>query len=132
MRRRICVLMAGLLWCGSMALVTLRAEPQSSMRLVPRFLEGEQLFEHETFGGNGRTAVESDEPVSPGCAAWNTFQTVLVSEFNAAGNPAMDLVFRNQEHDFDPATNRDGTPDDMIEVSSPDPGRALISGRATT
>ena len=58
------------------------------------------------------------------------FQTVLVSEFNAAGNPVMDFVFRNQQHDLDPATNRDGTPDGIIEVSSPDPGRALVTGRA--
>ena len=58
------------------------------------------------------------------------FQSVLVSEFNEAGNPVMDFVFRNQEHDLDPATNQDGTPDGIIEVSSPDPGRALITGRA--
>jgi len=58
------------------------------------------------------------------------FQTVLVSEFNAAGSPVMDFIFRNQQYDLDPATNRDGTPDGVIEVSSPDPGRALISGRA--
>jgi cytochrome c peroxidase len=58
------------------------------------------------------------------------FQTVLVSEFNAAGNPVMDFVFRNQAHDLDPATNQDGNPDGIITVSSPDPGRALITGRA--
>jgi cytochrome c peroxidase len=58
------------------------------------------------------------------------FQSVLVSEFNAAGNPVMDFVFRNQHHDADPATNQDGTADGIIEVSSPDPGRALITGRA--
>jgi hypothetical protein len=58
------------------------------------------------------------------------FQSVLVSEFNAAGNPLMDFVFRNQTHDLDPATNQDGVPDGNIEVSSPDPGRALITGRA--
>ena len=53
------------------------------------------------------------------------FQTVLVSEFNAAGNPTIDFVFSNQEHD-----SFDGNPDGIIHVSSPDPGRALISGRA--
>ena len=58
------------------------------------------------------------------------FQSVLVSEFNDAGNPVIDFVFRNQEHDLDPATNQDGNPDGIIEVSSPDPGRALITGRA--
>jgi cytochrome c peroxidase len=58
------------------------------------------------------------------------FQTVLVSEFNAAGNPVMEFVFRNQPRDLDPATNADGVADGLVEVSSPDPGRALISGRA--
>jgi cytochrome c peroxidase len=58
------------------------------------------------------------------------FQTVLVSEFNTAGNPVMDFVFRNQPLDLDPATNQDGIPDGNIDVSSPDPGRALITGRA--
>jgi cytochrome c peroxidase len=58
------------------------------------------------------------------------FQSVLVSEFNAAGNPVTTFVFRNQEHDLDPATNQDGTADGIIEVSSPDPGRSLITGRA--
>ena len=58
------------------------------------------------------------------------FQSVLVSEFNEAGNPVMTFVFRNQPRDMDPATNLDGILDGLIEVSSPDPGRALISGRA--
>jgi hypothetical protein len=58
------------------------------------------------------------------------FQSVLVSEFNAAGTPVMQFVFRNQQYDLNPATNQDGTPDGIIEVSSPDPGRALLTGRA--
>lgn len=58
------------------------------------------------------------------------FQSVLVSEFNEAGNPVMSFVFRNQLRDLDPATNLDGILDGIIEVASPDPGRALISGRA--
>lgn len=58
------------------------------------------------------------------------FQNVMVSDFNHAGNPVMNFVFRNQEHDLDPTTNQDGTPDGLIEVASPDPGRALITGRA--
>ena len=45
------------------------------------------------------------------------FQSVGVSEFNAAGNPVLDFVFRNA----------DGT---TTTVSSPDPGRALITGNA--
>jgi len=53
------------------------------------------------------------------------FQGVLVSEFNVAGNPVIDFVFHNQVHDF-----FDGVPDGIIEVSSPDPGRSLITGVA--
>ena len=47
------------------------------------------------------------------------FQTVLVSELNQGGNPSIDFVFRNQN-----------VPGGVIEISSPDPGRALITGRA--
>jgi cytochrome c peroxidase len=45
------------------------------------------------------------------------FQSVGVSEFNVAGNPVIDFVFRNP----------DGT---TTNVSSADPGRALITGDA--
>ncbi len=45
------------------------------------------------------------------------FQTIGVSEINAAANPVIDFIF----------TNRDGT---TTRVSSPDPGRALITGDA--
>jgi len=58
------------------------------------------------------------------------FQDVLVSAFNVAGNPVIDFIFHNQPNDLDPATNQDGVADGNIEVSSPDPGRALITGRA--
>jgi cytochrome c peroxidase len=54
-------------------------------------------------------------PVPPG----TRFQTVLVSELNEAGGPTIDFVFRNQN-----------VPGGIIELSSPDPGRALITGRA--
>jgi len=43
------------------------------------------------------------------------FQNVLVSEFNAAGNPVYDFIFKQL----------DGS---KVTVSSPDPGRALITG----
>jgi len=43
------------------------------------------------------------------------FQSIDVSEFNAAGNPVRPFVFRNP----------DGT---QVTVWSPDPGRALITG----
>jgi cytochrome c peroxidase len=46
------------------------------------------------------------------------FQSVLVSELNAAGNPVHDFVFKNP----------DGS---TSHVVSPDPGRALITGKAT-
>ena len=46
------------------------------------------------------------------------FQSVLVSELNEAGNPVHDFVFRNG----------DGT---TSHVVSPDPGRALITGKST-
>ena len=44
------------------------------------------------------------------------FQSILVSELNAIGNPVQDFVFENP----------DGT---TTTVSSPDPGRALITGK---
>ena len=46
------------------------------------------------------------------------FQSVLVSELNEAGNPVRDFVFRNS----------DGS---TTHVVSPDPGRALITGKPT-
>lgn len=45
------------------------------------------------------------------------FQSVAVSEFNSAGNPPIDFLFRNP----------DGS---VTAVTSPDPGRALITGKA--
>ena len=50
-------------------------------------------------------------PLPPG----QRFQNVLVSEFNRVGNPVRDFIFRNP----------DGT---TTIVSTPDPGRALITG----
>jgi len=52
------------------------------------------------------------EPILP---AGTRFQSVGVSEFNAIGNPVRDFIF----------TNPDGS---ETLVSSPDPGRALITG----
>jgi cytochrome c peroxidase len=45
------------------------------------------------------------------------FQSVFVSEFNVAGNPVHEFLFRNE----------DGT---TTTISSPDPGRALVTGIA--
>jgi len=53
------------------------------------------------------------------------FQNVLVSDFNVMGNPVIDFVFHNQANDV-----FDGNPDGNIEIHSPDPGRALITGIA--
>ena len=58
------------------------------------------------------------------------FQSVLVSEFNAAGNPVTTFVFKNQLHDLDPATNQDGTPDGIIKVKSPIQAVPWSRGRA--
>jgi cytochrome c peroxidase len=57
------------------------------------------------------------------------FQSILVSELNVAGNPWITFIFSNQEHDLGD-NNQDGVRDGIIEVTSPDPGRALITGRA--
>ena len=54
-------------------------------------------------------------PVPPG----TRFQSVLVSELNEGGNTPIDFVFHGQN-----------VPGGIIELSSPDPGRALITGRA--
>ena len=53
----------------------------------------------------------------PGVQPGTRFQTVLVSEINAAQNPVIDFIF----------TNLDGS---ETRVHSPDPGRALITGVA--
>ena len=47
----------------------------------------------------------------------------------SAGNPWITFIFSNQEHDLGD-NNQDGVRDGIIEVTSPDPGRALITGRA--
>lgn len=66
---------------------------------------------------SGAMLNETNEflPVPPN-ARGGRFQSVGVSEFNAAGNPVLDFVFRRP----------DGS--ERI-VSSPDPGRALVSGK---
>jgi cytochrome c peroxidase len=56
-------------------------------------------------------------PVPPGRRG-GRFQSVLVSELNEAGNPVHDFVFRNP----------DGSTSHIV---SPDPGRALITGKST-
>lgn len=53
----------------------------------------------------------------PPLTAGLRFQTVLVSELNAAENPVREFIFQNP----------DGT---KTSIKSPDPGRALISGES--
>lgn len=91
---------------------------------------GRRFFEDAPFGtGDGKTGIcaachsgpmlnETNQfiPVPP-FRRGGRFQSVAVSELNEAGNPMLDLVFKNH----------DGT---TTAVSSPDPGRALITGRA--
>ena len=50
-------------------------------------------------------------PIPPG----TRFQSVLVSEFNSAGNPPVTFVFTNPD-------------DTKTELTTPDPGRALFTG----
>jgi len=91
---------------------------------------GRRFFEDLPFTGDTKPGLcamchsgpmlnETNEfiPVPP-LARGGRFQNVLVSELNAAGNPVIDFVFHNP----------DGT---SIVFSSPDPGRALITGDAT-
>jgi len=56
-------------------------------------------------------------PVAP-LRRGGRFQTILVSELNDAGNPVHDFVFKNP----------DGS---TTHVVSPDPGRALITGKSS-
>lgn len=55
--------------------------------------------------------LPTPKPLPPG----SRFQNILVSELNAAGNEVIDFIFKNP----------DGT---TTLISSPDPGRALITG----
>lgn len=63
----------------------------------------------------------------PAVPPGSRFQTVLVSEFAALRNPAKarTFVFHNQVNDV-----LDSTQDGIIEITSTDPGHALITGQA--
>ena len=66
---------------------------------------------------SGPMLNETNEFVpAPPFARGGRFQSVGVSEVNAAGNPVREFVFRNP----------DGT---STTLKSPDPGRALVTGR---
>jgi cytochrome c peroxidase len=67
---------------------------------------------------SGLMLNETSKNFEPFLPAGLRFQTVGVSEFNAIGNPVRDFIFTNPE---------DGS---ETVVSSPDPGRALITGVA--
>ena len=90
---------------------------------------GRLFFEDQPFTGETKPGIcamchsgpllnETNEfiPVPP-IGRGGRFHNVFVSERNAAGNPVIDFVF----------TNPDGS---SVVVSSPDPGRALITGNA--
>jgi cytochrome c peroxidase len=66
---------------------------------------------------SGPMLNESSQFFAPILPAGTRFQSVGVSEFNAMGNPVRDFIF----------TNPDGS---ETLVSSPDPGRALVTGDA--
>jgi cytochrome c peroxidase len=104
----------------------------SAPKLPPGYTESEQrgrrFFEDVPFSGNSKAGTcaachsgpmlnETNRflplPLPPG----SRFQDVLVSDLNTSGNPVRDFVF----------TNPDGT---KTVISSPDPGRALITGES--
>jgi cytochrome c peroxidase len=91
---------------------------------------GRLFFEDKPFTGDSKPGIcaichsgpmlnETNEfiPVPP-FARGGRFQTVFVSEINAAGNPVLDFLFENPDGSTTP-------------VSSPDPGRAVITGDAS-
>jgi cytochrome c peroxidase len=92
-------------------------------------LRGRRFFEDAPFTGDSKPGIcavchsgpmlnETNQFITvPPFGRGGRFQTIFVSEINAAGNPAFDFVFENP----------DGS---TTAVSSPDPGRALITGDA--
>jgi cytochrome c peroxidase len=64
---------------------------------------------------SGPMLNETNQFQGPQFQRGGRFQSILVSEFNAAGNPAIAFNFRNTS----------GT---VTTITSPDPGRALITG----
>lgn len=57
----------------------------------------------------------------PSLPPGSRFQSVAVSELNSLGNPPVTFIFHNQRH---------GDANGDIEVTTPDPGRALVTGIA--
>lgn len=87
---------------------------------------GKTFFEDSTFAPGKKEGVcalchsgpmlNTTNRFVPFQPAGSRFSNVAISEFNAAANPVRDFIFRNP----------DGT---TTMVHSPDPGRALITGR---
>jgi cytochrome c peroxidase len=87
---------------------------------------GQRFFEDSTFAPgkkegvcalcHGGPMLNTTNRFVPFQPPGSRFSNVAISEFNAAGNRVRDFLFRNP----------DGT---TTIVSSPDPGRALITGR---
>jgi cytochrome c peroxidase len=105
-------------------------DPELPQGRTPAEKRGRLFFEDVAFGGgnskpgicafchSGPMLNETNEFIpAPPFRRGGRFQSVLVSEFNAAGNPVHDFVF----------TNPDGA---TTVVSSPDPGLALATGNA--
>jgi cytochrome c peroxidase len=105
-------------------------EPELPPGRTPAEKRGRLFFEDVPFGGgnskpgicavchSGPMLNETNEFIpAPPFRRGGRFQSVLVSELNAAGNPVHDFVFTN--------------PDDTTTVvTSPDPGLALATGNA--
>jgi cytochrome c peroxidase len=97
---------------------------------TPSERRGRRFFEDAPFTGESKPGIcaichsgpmlnETNQfiPVPP-FGRGGRFQSVFVSELNAAGNPVLDFLFENPDGSTTP-------------VSSPDPGRALITGDAS-
>jgi cytochrome c peroxidase len=104
-------------------------KPRLPAGRTPEEVRGRRFFIDAPLEGDFKTGLcanchsgpmlnETNEFIPfPPFARGGRFQTAGVSEINFAGNPVIDFVFRNP----------DGT---TTLVSSPDPGRALITGNA--
>lgn len=102
-------------------------EPKLPPGKTPEEIRGRRFFADAPLGGDFKSGLcahchsgpmlnETNEFVPfPPFRRGGRFQTVGVSEMNVAGNPVREFRFRNP----------DGT---TTVISSPDPGRALITG----
>ncbi len=92
--------------------------------LPPAVTESEQrgrrFFVDSFFGICGQChggPMLNETTTFSGLGVGTRFQTVSVSEFNTQGNPSYDFAFPDPEN-----------PGETVTITSPDPGRALITG----